>query len=80
MCEGEEGYVSEKVKKFSMIDCMLSVICVVFTSEAIAPAAAIGNSAFFWWLLLIVLFCAPYGLVVSELGTTYADDDGGLYD
>ncbi len=72
--------MSERVKKFSMIDCMLSVICVVFTSEAIAPAAAIGNSAFFWWLLLIVLFCAPYGLVVSELGTTYADDDGGLYD
>ncbi|MFR7403550.1 MAG: hypothetical protein ACLUW6_02595 [Coriobacteriaceae bacterium] len=25
-------------------------------------------------------FLLPYGLIVSELGTAYADDEGGLYD
>ena len=68
-----------KNKKFRLIDAILSVITVVFVAEAAAPAAAIGNSQFFWWIFLIVAFLLPYGLVVSELGTTY-DDEGGLYD
>lgn len=67
-------------KKFRLIDVVLSVICVVFVAEAIAPAAAIGNSQFFWWIFLIVTFLVPYGLVVSELGPAYSDDEGGLYD
>lgn len=66
-------------KKFSLIDVVLSVICVVFTIEAAAPASAMGNVQFFWWGLLILTFLLPYGLVVAELGTTY-DSEGGLYD
>ena len=53
-------------KKFSPIDVVLSVICVVFTIEAAAPASAMGNVQFFWWILLIVTFLVPYGLVVAE--------------
>lgn len=68
-----------KKKKFRMIDAILSVICVVFVCEAAAPAAAIGNTQYFWWIFLIIAFLLPYGLIVSELGTTY-DDEGGLYD
>ncbi len=67
-------------KKFRLIDAILTVICVVFVAEAAAPAAAIGNSQFFWWIFLIITFLLPYGLVVSELGTTYADDAGGVSD
>lgn len=67
-------------KKFRLIDVVLSVICVVFVAEAIAPAAAIGNAQFFWWIFLIIFFLVPYGMVVSELGTTYSQDQGGLYD
>ena len=66
-------------KKFRLIDAILSVITVVFVAEAAGPPAAIGNSQFFWWIFLIIAFLLPYGLVVSELGTTY-DDEGGLYD
>ena len=55
---------------------MLSVICVVFTIEACASAAAIGNSSVFWWLFLLVTFLMPYGLIVAELGTTYAEGAG----
>lgn len=71
--------MGNKVKKFSFISVILSVICVVFVAEAAAPAAAIGNQQFFWWIFLIITFLLPYGMVVAELGTTY-DSDGGLYD
>ena len=62
-----------------MIDAVLTVICVVFVAEAAAPVAAIGNSQYFWWIFMILLFLLPYGLISSELGTTY-DGEGGLYD
>lgn len=67
-----------KEKKLRVIDIVMSVICTVFTAEAIAPAAAIGNSSFFWWGLLIITFLMPYGLVVAEMGTAYPED-GGIY-
>lgn len=66
-------------KKFKLTDAVLSVICVVFVAEAAAPVAAIGNSQYFWWIFLMLTFLLPYGLISSELGTTY-DGEGGLYD
>ncbi len=66
-------------KKFRMMDAILSVICIVFVAEAAAPVAAIGNSQYFWWIFLIIAFLLPYGLIASELGTTY-EGEGGLYD
>ncbi len=66
-------------KKFKLRDAILSVICVVFVAEAAAPVASIGNSQFFWWIFMIIAFLLPYGLISSELGTTY-EGDGGIYD
>lgn len=66
-------------KKIKLTDIVLSVICVVFVAEAAAPVAVLGNSQYFWWLFMIVAFLLPYGLISSELGTTY-QGDGGLYD
>ena len=66
-------------KKFRMIDAILDVICVVFVAEAAAPVAGLGNSQYFWWLFMIMAFLLPYGLIASELGTTY-NGDGGMYD
>ena len=43
-------------KKFSLIEVILSVICIVFTIEAAAPASAMGNMQFFWWIFLIIAF------------------------
>lgn len=68
-----------KKKKFSLMSAILSVICVVFVAEAAAPVAAIGNSQFFWWIFLLIAFLLPYGLISSELGTTYISE-GGIYD
>ena len=69
-----------KKKKFRMIDAILTVICVVFVAEAAAPAAAIGNSQLSWLIFLIIAFLMPYGLIVCDLGTTYADDERGIAD
>ncbi len=69
----------DKKKKFRLTDAILAVICVVFVAEAAAPVAAIGNSQYFWWIFLMITFLLPYGLIASELGTTY-DGEGGLYD
>lgn len=66
-------------KKIKLTDIILTVICVVFVAEAAAPVAVLGNSQFFWWLFMIVAFLLPYGLISSELGTTY-QGEGGLYD
>lgn len=66
-------------KKFKMVDAILTVICVVFVAEAAAPVASIGNSQYFWWIFMIIAFLLPYGLISSELGTSY-NGDGGLYD
>ena len=66
-------------KKFRMMDAILTVICVVFVAEAAAPVASIGNSQYFWWIFMIIAFLLPYGLISSELGTSY-NGDGGLYD
>lgn len=66
-------------KKFKLIDVVLSVICVVFVAEAIAPVVSLGNTQFFWRLFMIVAFLLPYGLIISELGTAFRGN-GGLYD
>jgi amino acid transporter len=66
-------------KAFKLRDVILSCICVTFTIEACATAAAIGNSSVFWWIFLLVTFLLPYGMVVSELGTAYAEG-GGVYE
>lgn len=67
----------EGKKKFSLTSAILSVICVVFVAEAAAPVAAIGNSQFFWWIFLLIAFLLPYGLISSELGTTYIGEGVG---
>lgn len=66
-------------KKFRLFDAVLMSVVVIMVVESVAPAAAIGTSQFFWWIFLLILFFVPYGLISSELGTTYVGE-GGLYD
>lgn len=66
-------------KKFHLFEAVLSVICVVLITEAAAPVAAIGTSQLFWQIFLMIGFLVPFGLITSELGTTYPGE-GGLYD
>ena len=66
-------------KKFHLFDAVLMSVVGVMVAESAAPAAAIGPSQYFWWIFLLIFFFVPYGLVSSELGTTYTGE-GGLYD
>ncbi len=68
-----------KTKKFRLVDAVLMAVVVVLVVESTASSAAIGPSQFFWWIFLLIFFFLPYGLISSELGTSY-DGEGGLYD
>lgn len=69
----------ENKKKFRLVDAVLMAVVVVLVVESTASSAAIGPSQFFWWIFLLIFFFLPYGLISSELGTTY-EGEGGLYD
>lgn len=62
-----------------VIGIVLMAVVIVMNVESVAPAAAIGPSQFFWWGLLLVFFFLPYGLITSELSSTFTSA-GGLYD
>lgn len=52
------------MKRLGFFDVLLSVVSVVLTCEAIAPAARIGASSIFWWVVLLFGFLFPYAKVV----------------
>lgn len=68
-----------KKKKFSVVDAILSTVCITLVAESVMPTAAIGNTQYFWWILLIIAFCLPYGMIAAELSTSYPSE-AGLYD
>ena len=69
----------KRKRKFRLLDAVLASVCIVLVAESAAPAAAIGNSQYIWWIAMLLLFFLPYGLISSELATTYKGE-GGLYD
>ena len=54
-------------------------LCAVIVVDTLTASASIGVSAIGWWLVTLIVFVIPYGLITSELGTTYPGD-GGIYD
>ena len=46
-------------------------LCAVIVVDTLTASASIGVSAIGWWLLTFVVFVIPYGLITSELSTTY---------
>lgn len=54
-------------------------LCAVIVVDTLTASASIGVSSIGWWLVTLVIFVIPYGLITSELGTTYPGD-GGIYD
>lgn len=54
-------------------------LCAVIVLDTLTAAAAMGPSAIGWWIVTFIVFVIPYGLITSELSTTYPGD-GGIYD
>lgn len=68
----------ERKKVLGFWDLLLFSFCAIFGIEAISTTAAIGPSAISWWLIGIVGYFLPFGLIASELGSTYPEQ-GGIY-
>ncbi len=65
--------------KMGVTSLALFSLCAVIVLDTLTASASIGVSAVGWWLLTFVIFVIPYGLITSELSTTYPGD-GGIYD
>ena len=65
--------------KMGLTSLTLFSVCAVLVVDGLTASASIGSSSISWWIITLVLFVIPYGLISSELGTTYPGD-GGIYD
>lgn len=65
--------------KMGLTSLTLFSVCAVLVVDGLTASASIGPSSISWWIITLVLFVIPYGLISSELGTTYPGD-GGIYD
>jgi len=66
-------------KSLSHIDTVFITIAALVVFDTVAVTAATGGGqTFLWMLVLIVVYLVPYGMIVSELGTTFPYE-GGAY-
>jgi amino acid transporter len=61
-----------------LLDITLFTVSAMLVVDQLTASASIGSKTIGWWLLCIVLFLVPYGLIASELATTYPGQ-GGIY-
>jgi len=65
--------------KMGVTSLALFSLCAVIVVDTLTASASMGTSSIGWWLLTLIIFVIPYGLIISELGTTYPGE-GGIYD
>jgi glutamate:GABA antiporter len=65
--------------KMGVTSLALFSLCAVIVVDTLTASASIGVSSIGWWILTLVVFVIPYGLITSELSTTYPGE-GGIYD
>ncbi|HIF9358967.1 TPA: APC family permease [Photobacterium damselae] len=66
-------------KKMGPGNIALFCLCAVIVIDTLTASASIGVSSIGWWLVTLFVFVIPYGLITSELSTSYPGD-GGIYD
>ena len=69
----------QKKRGMGVLDLTLFSVCAVLVIDTLTASALIGPSSISWWLITLVLFVVPYGMIASELGTTWPGE-GGIYD
>ncbi len=70
---------TETTGKMGLSSLTLFSVCAVLVVDGLTASASIGPSSITWWLITLIFFVIPYGLISSELGTTYPGE-GGIYD
>ncbi|EPA8652610.1 APC family permease [Photobacterium damselae subsp. damselae] len=71
--------MNSSAKKMGASNIALFCLCAVIVIDTLTASASIGVSSIGWWLVTLVIFVIPYGLITSELSTSYPGD-GGIYD
>ena len=62
--------------KMGLSSLTLFSVCAVLVVDGLTASASIGPSSITWWIITLILFVIPYGLISSELGTTYPGEGG----
>lgn len=70
---------TEQKGKMGVASIALFTLCAVLVVDTLTASASIGVSAIGWWVVMLIFFVTPYGLITSELSTTYPGE-GGIYD
>lgn len=74
------GAERQKLRKtLRQVDAVFITIAALVVFDTIAVTASVGGGqSLLWMVLLIVVYLLPYGLIVSELGSTFPYE-GGAY-
>src|ERR1700716_4264061 len=83
---GEAAAVAELVaekrklkKSLFRFDLIFFTVCAILAIDTIGQSASYGSQAIFWLIVSAATFLIPYGLLTSELGTTFPVE-GGPYE
>ncbi len=74
----QSGQSHHHKRSLNVGDMTLFTVSAILLLDTLAASASIGVSSLFWWPLLALVFFIPYGMISSEMGTTYPEQ-GGIY-
>lgn len=66
-------------KEFRYFDMVFYTVAAIIGIDTLGAVSSNGPQAFTWLLISAVLFLLPYGLLSSELGSTFTQE-GGVYE
>ena len=72
----EKGKLKKSLRR---VDMLLFTICAMVGVDTLGQVSSFGAQTFFWIAILSVFFLLPYAFVMSELGSSFAQE-GGPYE
>ncbi len=66
-------------KSFGLLDMIFYTLATILGLDTLGAVSSQGGQVLSWLLISAVTFLIPYGLLVSELGTTFPQE-GGMYE
>lgn len=69
----ESGNIRRSLRR---VDSIFFAIAAIISIDTIGQIATVGAEAFTWTAVLVLTLLFPYGLVMSELGTTFPQQGG----
>src|ERR1700730_4545987 len=83
---GETAAVAELVaekrklkKSLFRFDMIFFTVCAIVALDTIGQSSSFGAQAVFWLIVSAITFLIPYGLLTSELGSSFPSE-GAVYD